>query len=390
MKLQVQWNFLMTRFLKEFISIRSILLLTGVIILGGCNKKVNMKSEEKKDSKFSIITSGGNKMVFEPIDSLFVIEFSKGVSNDRKQEVFDDFNLRLLPIRPRKSLAIQSIDKSTLVLGITKGKSSSIRHQIIKKYPNEISGILPALKHENSSEPLYLRPTTFGVIFYLDVPHDSAMTLLHDYNLSIPDSWIEKHFFPYYVMRLANINIAKHAELFDIIQSILDKQEVYSAFPLHMNGYNALPYGLNPVPNGLNPAPGKFKNVRKAAPYIKKLNGNLQQIYWTWKTAPWSVLKELAKRNRIFMVQDSIKLEVKLDKINLDEAHQLLLENRVRLLGTIKDVGNSLIFTGIVKWQDMESFAGNKNVQWLSLPFDVTIEEGFGTEIIPPPPPKNP
>ena len=383
MKLQVQWNFLMTRFLKEFISIRSILLLTGVIILGGCNKKVNMKSEEKKDSKFSINILEGNKIVFESIDSLLVIEFSNGVSNDRKQEVLDDFNLRLLPIRPRKSLAIQSIDKSTLVLGITKGKSSSIRHQIIKKYPNEINGILPALRHEDSSEPLYLRPTTFGVVFYLDVPHDSAMTLLHDYNLSIPDSWIENHFFPYYVMRSVYVNIPKHEGLFDIIQSISDKQEVYSAFPLYVNGGYSLPRGLNPTP-------GKFKNVRKTAPYIKKLNGNLRRLYWTWKTAPMSVLKELAKRNRIFMVQDSIKLEVKLDKINLDEAHQLLLENRVRLLGTIKDVGNSLIFTGIVKWQDMESFAGNKNVQWLSLPFDVTIEEGFGTEIIPPPPPKNP
>ncbi|MCH8128259.1 hypothetical protein IIC38_20280 [candidate division KSB1 bacterium] len=383
MKLQVQWNFLMTRFLKEFLSIRSILLLTGVIILGGCNKKVNMKSEEKKDSKFSINILEGNKIVFESIDSLLVIEFSNGVSNDRKQEVLDDFNLRLLPIRPRKSLAIQSIDKSTLVLGITKGKSSSIRHQIIKKYPNEINGILPALKHENSSEPLYLRPTTFGVIFYLDVPHDSAMTLLHDYNLSIPDSWIENHFFPYYVMRLAYINIAKHAGLFDIIQSISDKQEVYSAFPLHVNGGYSLPRGLNPTP-------GKFKNVRKTAPYIKKLNGNLRRLYWTWKTAPMSVLKELAKRGGIPLVQDSIKVEVKLDKINLDEAHQLLLENRVRLLGAIKDVGNSLAFTGIVKWQDIEGFAGNKNVQWLSLPFYLTIEGGLDTETIPPPPPKNP
>ena len=383
MKLQVQWNFLMTRFLKEFLSIRSILLLTGVIILGGCNKKVNMKSEEKKDSKFSINILEGNKIVFESIDSLLVIEFSNGVSNDRKQEVLDDFNLRLLPIRPRKSLAIQSIDKSTLVLGITKGKSSSIRHQIIKKYPNEINGILPALKHENSSEPLYLRPTTFGVIFYLDVPHDSAMTLLHDYNLSIPDSWIENHFFPYYVMRSVYVNIPKHEGLFDIIQSISDKQEVYSAFPLYVNGGYSLPRGLNPTP-------GKFKNVRKTAPYIKKLNGNLRRLYWTWKTAPMSVLKELAKRGGIPLVQDSIKVEVKLDKINLDEAHQLLLENRVRLLGTIKDVGNSLIFTGIVKWQDMESFAGNKNVQWLSLPFYLTIEGGLDTETIPPPPPKNP
>lgn len=383
MKLQVQWNFLMTKFLKEFHSYKLILLLTGVIILVGCNKKVNMKSEEKKDSKFSINILEGNKIVFESIDSLLVIEFSKGVSNDRKQEVLDDFNLRLLPIRPRKSLAIQSIDKSTLVLGITKGKSSSIRHQIIKKYPNEINGILPALRHEDSSEPLYLRPTTFGVIFYLDVPHDSAMTLLHDYNLSIPDSWIEKHFFPYYVMRLAYINIAKHDGLFDIIQSISDKQEVYSAFPLHVNGGYSLPRGLNPTP-------GKFKNVRKTAPYIKKLNGNLRRLYWTWKTAPMSVLKELAKRGGIPLVQDSIKVEVKLDKINLDEAHQLLLENRVRLLGAIKDVGNSLAFIGIVKWQDIESFAGNKNVQWLSLPFYLTIEGGLDTETIPPPPPKNP
>lgn len=383
MKLQVQWNFLMTRFLKEFLSIRSILLLTGVIILGGCNKKVNMKSEEKKDSKFSINILEGNKIVFESIDSLLVIEFSNGVSNDRKQEVLDDFNLRLLPIRPRKSLAIQSIDKSTLVLGITKGKSSSIRHQIIKKYPNEINGILPALRHEDSSEPLYLRPTTFGVIFYLDVPHDSAMTLLHDYNLSIPDSWIENHFFPYYVMRSVYVNIPKHEGLFDIIQSISDKQEVYSAFPLHVNGGYSLPRGLNPTP-------GKFKNVRKTAPYIKKLNGNLRRLYWTWKTAPMSVLKELAKRGGIPLVQDSIKVEVKLDKINLDEAHQLLLENRVRLLGAIKDVGNSLAFTGIVKWQDIEGFAGNKNVQWLSLPFYLTIEGGLDTETIPPPPPKNP
>ena len=383
MKLQVQWNFLMTRFLKEFISIRSILLLTGVIILGGCNKKVNMKSEEKKDSKFSINILEGNKIVFESIDSLLVIEFSNGVSNDRKQEVLDDFNLRLLPIRPRKSLAIQSIDKSTLVLGITKGKSSSIRHQIIKKYPNEINGILPALRHEDSSEPLYLRPTTFGVVFYLDVPHDSAMTLLHDYNLSIPDSWIENHFFPYYVMRSVYVNIPKHEGLFDIIQSISDKQEVYSAFPLYVNGGYSLPRGLNPTP-------GKFKNVRKTAPYIKKLNGNLRRLYWTWKTAPMSVLKELAKRGGIPLVQDSIKVEVKLDKINLDEAHQLLLENRVRLLGTIKDVGNSLAFTGIVKWQDIEGFAGNKNVQWLSLPFYLTIEGGLDTETIPPPPPKNP
>ena len=383
MKLQVQWNFLMTRFLKEFLSIRSILLLTGVIILGGCNKKVNMKSEEKKDSKFSINILEGNKIVFESIDSLLVIEFSNGVSNDRKQEVLDDFNLRLLPIRPRKSLAIQSIDKSTLVLGITKGKSSSIRHQIIKKYPNEINGILPALRHEDSSEPLYLRPTTFGVIFYLDVPHDSAMTLLHDYNLSIPDSWIENHFFPYYVMRSVYVNIPKHEGLFDIIQSISDKQEVYSAFPLYVNGGYSLPRGLNPTP-------GKFKNVRKTAPYIKKLNGNLRRLYWTWKTAPMSVLKELAKRGGIPLVQDSIKVEVKLDKINLDEAHQLLLENRVRLLGAIKDVGNSLAFTGIVKWQDIEGFAGNKNVQWLSLPFYLTIEGGLDTETIPPPPPKNP
>lgn len=383
MKLQVQWNFLMTRFLKEFLSIRSILLLTGVIILGGCNKKVNMKSEEKKDSKFSINILEGNKIVFESIDSLLVIEFSNGVSNDRKQEVLDDFNLRLLPIRPRKSLAIQSIDKSTLVLGITKGKSSSIRHQIIKKYPNEINGILPALRHEDSSEPLYLRPTTFGVVFYLDVPHDSAMTLLHDYNLSIPDSWIENHFFPYYVMRSVYVNIPKHEGLFDIIQSISDKQEVYSAFPLHVNGGYSLPRGLNPTP-------GKFKNVRKTAPYIKKLNGNLRRLYWTWKTAPMSVLKELAKRGGIPLVQDSIKVEVKLDKINLDEAHQLLLENRVRLLGAIKDVGNSLAFTGIVKWQDIEGFAGNKNVQWLSLPFYLTIEGGLDTETIPPPPPKNP
>ena len=383
MKLQVQWNFLMTRFLKEFLSIRSILLLTGVIILGGCNKKVNMKSEEKKDSKFSINILEGNKIVFESIDSLLVIEFSNGVSNDRKQEVLDDFNLRLLPIRPRKSLAIQSIDKSTLVLGITKGKSSSIRHQIIKKYPNEINGILPALRHEDSSEPLYLRPTTFGVVFYLDVPHDSAMTLLHDYNLSIPDSWIENHFFPYYVMRSVYVNIPKHEGLFDIIQSISDKQEVYSAFPLYVNGGYSLPRGLNPTP-------GKFKNVRKTAPYIKKLNGNLRRLYWTWKTAPMSVLKELAKRGGIPLVQDSIKVEVKLDKINLDEAHQLLLENRVRLLGAIKDVGNSLAFTGIVKWQDIEGFAGNKNVQWLSLPFYLTIEGGLDTETIPPPPPKNP
>lgn len=383
MKLQVQWNFLMTRFLKEFLSIRSILLLTGVIILVGCNKKVNMKSEEKKDSKFSINILEGNKIVFESIDSLLVIEFSNGVSNDRKQEVLDDFNLRLLPIRPRKSLAIQSIDKSTLVLGITKGKSSSIRHQIIKKYPNEINGILPALRHEDSSEPLYLRPTTFGVVFYLDVPHDSAMTLLHDYNLSIPDSWIENHFFPYYVMRSVYVNIPKHEGLFDIIQSISDKQEVYSAFPLYVNGGYSLPRGLNPTP-------GKFKNVRKTAPYIKKLNGNLRRLYWTWKTAPMSVLKELAKRGGIPLVQDSIKVEVKLDKINLDEAHQLLLENRVRLLGAIKDVGNSLAFTGIVKWQDIEGFAGNKNVQWLSLPFYLTIEGGLDTETIPPPPPKNP
>ncbi len=383
MKLQVQWNFLMTKLLKEFHSYKLILLFTGVIILGGCNKEVNMKSEEKRESKFSLNILEGNKIVFESIDSLLVIEFSKGVSNDRKQEVLDDFNLRLLPIRPRKSLAIQSIDKSTLVLGITKGKSSSIRHQIIKKYPNEINGILPALTYEDSSEPLYLRPTTFGVVFYLDVPHDSAMTLLHDYNLSIPDSWIEKHFFPYYVMRLANINIAKHAGLFDIIQSISDKQEVYSAFPLHVNGGYSLPRGLNPTP-------GKFKNVRKTAPYIKKLNGNLRRLYWTWKTAPMSVLKELAKRGGIPLVQDSIKVEVKLDKINLDEAHQLLLENRVRLLGAIKDVGNSLAFIGIVKWQDIEGFAGNKNVQWLSLPFYLTIEGGLDTETIPPPPPKNP
>jgi len=366
----------MSKFLKNS-HLKISIFFIGILTLTNCSKELNMKLEEMTES--SIIAPNGTKIVYSPIDTLLVIEFSEGVSKERKQEIIDDFNLKLLSIRHRKNLPIQSIGESTLVLDVTKGTSLTIRYQIIQKYPNDINGILPAFAYEGSKEPLYLKATTFGIVFFLDVPQDSVMGFLKRHNLSISGNWIEKNFYSYYVMRFVHVNIPKHADLFDVIDSLSKETEIYSAFPLYVNGGYALPHGPNPIPS-------KFTNIRKAPPYLNKIEGNLQQIYWIWKTAPMSVLKELSNRSHIPMIQDSIKVNIKLDKINLYEVHQLLIESRVRFLGSINDAGNFWAFSGIVRWQDIESFVANKKVQKVNISGEATIEGEPDFDKIPPPP----
>ncbi len=366
----------MSKFYKNFHSKMSIFLI-GIIALTNCNNELNMKLEER--TEYSIITPDGREIVYSPVDLLLVLEFSDDISNLRKQEIIDEFELKLLPTPLRKKQPIQSIEEPTLVFGITKGKSSAIRRQIIKKYPEDVKGALPAFTHEKSKAPSFLRPTTFGIVFYLDVTQDSARNLLDRHNLSIPQNWIEDKFYAYYAMRLVHVNISKRNALFDVIHSLSKEPEIYSAFPLYVDGGYALHHGPSPISLGLT-------NVKKTLPYVHKIGGRLRQIFWVWKTASTSVVKEFSRRSGIAMFQDSVEVDIKLNKMNLDEVHQLLIENRVRPLSSINERDKSLGLKGIVRWLDIESFIANEEVERVYTVDYLTIEGEFNLEEVPPPP----
>ena len=365
--------------LRIFYSGLMILLSIGATFFFRCDQEAKLQSQSGKKSEFSIVTSDADTIVYTPIDSMLVIEFSEGLSKESKQSIIDEFNLKLLSISHSKKQALQTLEKSTLVFGCDQAENYRIRKEIKKKYPEDVRGTLPAFTHRNPEERSYLRPTTFGIIFYLDTPQEKAADLFSKHNLSVSNNWIEEHFYAYYITRLVHVNIPKQNDLFAVIHSLSKETEIYSAFPLYVNGGYALPHGPSPI------SP-KFTNIRKAPPYLNKIEGNLQQIYWVWKTAPMMVLKELADRSHIHMFQDSIKVNIKLDKIDLYEVRQLLIENRVRPLGSINDAGNFLAFSGIVRWQDIESFVANEKVQKINISGEATIGGRFDLDEIPPPP----
>jgi len=123
---------LVTTSLRVFYSGLMILLSIGATFFFRCDHEAKPQSQSGKKSEFSIVTSDADTIVYTPIDSILVIEFSEGLSKESKQSIIDEFNLKLLSISHSKKQALQTLEKSTLVFGCDQAENYRIRKEIKK------------------------------------------------------------------------------------------------------------------------------------------------------------------------------------------------------------------------------------------------------------------
>ncbi len=87
---------------------RCCLVVAVFIFTVTCGKNETLSSEVMSKDYF-FTTPDGRKITYTPVDSLIVIQFNNDVPIEKKQQIFEEFNLELLDRPDKKRGAIQSI-----------------------------------------------------------------------------------------------------------------------------------------------------------------------------------------------------------------------------------------------------------------------------------------
>ena len=335
----------------------TFVLISSIFLIGmpnGCASTLSVRQNQHW-----IDLPNGRKIVYQPVDSLLVIEFVDTLKSAQKREIIKQLDLKIVPIRIRNNQDVQDIHKSILILGISSSKYANIKERIRQNYQDNVRGVLSAFELDNRL--CYLRPTTFGISFYGDVHQDSVFALLQKYQLTVHDrDKIKVNPYPFYVMRLAYVDTKSHANLFEIIREVSREPEVYSAFPLFVESGYALVHGPTPIATA-------HKLIRNEPPFLTKVGPDLKKLFWVWKTADLDIVNQLAYSSVVTISNDSVKVDVVFSQDDVGAIYELVAEKGVRSLYPIKKIGDKYRTVAFVAWQSIESLALSDKVSYIEV-----------------------